>query len=120
MDLRPFALVPAPVVAAAPHYQGAREQPLKTWFPDIYWYNFFQQFKDHFTPAGAMGPNQVLFAATFLKNIALFRWQQHQRKIENKTNIPINWEKFKAFLRQSLGKSKAFIDTIWRTIRKDF
>ena len=42
------APVPAPVVAAALHYEGLRERPLKAWFLDIYWnkthlecYNFF-------------------------------------------------------------------------------
>ena len=82
LDSRPLAPVPAP--AAAPHYEGPCERPLKAWFPDIYWgkthlecYNFFQQCKDHFAPAGATGLNQVLFAAIFLKDTALFRWQQH-------------------------------------------
>ena len=47
--LQAFAPVPASVVAAAPHYEGSCERPLKPWFPDIYWgkiylgcYNFFQ------------------------------------------------------------------------------
>ena len=124
LDSRPLAPVPAP--AAALHYEGPRERPLKAWFPDIYWgkthlecYNFFQQCKDHFAIAGATGSNRVPFAATFLKHTALFRWQQHQRKVENQTNTSISWEEFKAFLCQSLGKSEAFDDTIWSTIRKD-
>ena len=66
-----------------------------------------------------MGSNQVPFAATFLKDTALFRWQQHQCKVEDQTNVSISWEGFKAFFRQSLGKSEAFVDTIWSTIRKD-
>ena len=48
LDSRSPAPVPAPVVAAAPHYEGPRERFLKAWFPDIYWgktylecYNFF-------------------------------------------------------------------------------
>ena len=117
MDSGPFAPVPAP--AAALHYEGVCEKPLKARFPDIYWgkthleyYNFFQQYKDHFAIAGATGSNRVLFAATFLKDTALFRWQQYQRKVEDQTNTPISWEGFKAFLRQSLGESKAFVDTI--------
>ena len=75
--------------------------------------------KDHFATTGATGPNRVPFAATFLKNIALFRWQQHQRKIEDQTNVPISWKRFKAFIRQSLSKSEVFVNTIWSTIRKD-
>ena len=77
-----FAPIPASVVAAALHYKGPRERFLKAWFPDIYWskthlkcYNFFQKCKYHFAIAGATGLNQVFFAATFLKDTALFRWQ---------------------------------------------
>ena len=119
LDSRPPAPVPALVVTAAPHYEGSRKWPLKAWFLDIYWskthlecYNFFQQCEDHFATAGATGPNQVLFAATLLKNTILFQWQQHQRKIEDQINVLISWEGFKAFLCQRLGKSKAFVDTI--------
>ena len=36
-DSRLLALVPAPVVTAAPHDKGPREKPLKAWFSDIYW-----------------------------------------------------------------------------------
>ena len=79
LDSRSLAPVLAPVIAAAPHYEGLRERPLKAWFPDIYWSkthlecsNFFQQCKDHFAIAIATGPNQVSFAATFLKNTAMF------------------------------------------------
>ena len=63
-----------------------------------------------------MGPNQVLLVATFLKNTALFQWQQHQRKIEDQTNVLISWERFKAFFCQSLGESETFVSTI----TKDF
>ena len=122
-----FAPVPAPVFAAAPHYEGPRERSLKARFLDIYrdktqleCYNFFQQYESHFATAGATSPNRVLFAATFLKNTALFCWQQHQRKIENQTNALISLKRFKAFLCQSLNKFEAFVNTIWSTIRKDF
>ena len=124
LDSRPLAPVPAP--AAVPHYEGPCKRPLKARFPDIYWdkthlecYNFFQQCKDHFISADATGLNRVPFAATFLKDTALFRWQQHQHKIEDQTNVSISWKRFKAFLCQSLGESEAFVDTIWSTIRKD-
>ena len=47
-DSRASAPVSAPVVAATSYYEGPREQPPKTWFPDIYrnkthleYYNFF-------------------------------------------------------------------------------
>ena len=66
-----------------------------------------------------MGPNRVLFAATFLQDIALFNWQQHQRKLEDQTHVLISWEGFKVFLCQSLSESEAFVDTICSSIRKD-
>ena len=73
------ALVPAPVVAVAPQYEGRCKRLLNAGFLDIYWdkthlkyYNFFQQCKDHFATAGATGLNRVLFATTFLKDIAFF------------------------------------------------
>ena len=68
---------------------------------------------------GAKSLNWVPFAFIFLKDTALFCWQQHQRKMENKTDISITWKEFKAFLCQSLGESEAFIDIIWSTIWKD-
>ena len=126
LDLKFLVLVLALIVAAVPHYKGSRKRALEAWFPDIYWgkthlkcYNFFQKCKDHFATTGATGLNRVLFVATFLKNTALFWWQQHQHKIEDQTNIPISWERFKAFFCQSLGKFEAFVDTIWSTIKKD-
>ena len=79
-----LAPVPAPVVAAAPYYEGPRERHPKAWFPKIYWgktdlecYNFFQQYKDYFVIAGATGSNRVLFAAIFFKDTILFCWQQY-------------------------------------------
>ena len=117
----------APVIAAFPHYERLHERPLKAHFSDIYqgktylkYYTFFQQCKDHFATADATGPNRVPFTATFLKDTALFHWQQHQRKIKDQTNVPISWKGFKAFFCQSLGKSEAFVDTIQSIIWKIF
>ena len=79
LDFKLPATVPAPVIAAAPHYESPHKRPPKAWFPDIYWdkthlkcYNFFQQCKDYFANAGATSPNRVPFTAIFLKNTALF------------------------------------------------
>ena len=113
------APVPAPVVATAPNYKGPHERPLNVQFPDIYWdkmhlkcYNFFQQCKDHFATTGPTGSNQVPFAAIFLKNMPLFRCQQHHCKIEAQIDVSISWKRFKSFFCQSVSKSKAFINTI--------
>ena len=75
-------------------------------------YNFFQQCKDYFAIASAIGRNWVLFATIFLKNITFFYRQQYQYKIKDKINIFISWKRFKAFICQSLGKSKAFVNII--------
>ena len=80
LSLPPTIPVPAPFVAAAPHYKGPHEWPLKAWFSDISWdktylkwYNFFQKCEDHFAIADVTGPNRVLLAATFLKYTILLR-----------------------------------------------
>ena len=126
LDFKPLTPFPAPVVAVVLHYESPRERPLKARFPDIHrgkvhleCYNFFQKCKDHFTSAGSIGSNRVPFGAIFLKNTALFRWRQLQRKIEDQTNVLISWKGFKAFICESLGESKAFVNTVWSTIRKD-
>ena len=54
-----------------------------------------------------------------IREQALFCWQQHKAKNAGETDVPLTWEEFKAFLRRSLGESRAFVDSIWRTIRRD-
>ena len=124
LEVRPLAPAPAPQPLVFP--DGPRERPLKARFPELYrgkthmeCYNFIQQCEDHFATAGAKGPNRVPFAAIFLREQALFHWQQHKAKNAGETDVPLTWEKFKAFLRWSLGESRAFVDSIWRTIRRD-
>ena len=82
-------------------------------------YNFFQQCKDYFATAGIKDQNWIFFATTFLKNMAMFCWQQHQQKVEDKIDISITWKEFKVFFYQSLGKSKEFVDIILNIIWKD-
>ena len=50
------------------------EQPLKAWFPNLYYgnshldcYCFYQQCEDHFDTAGASGPNRIPFTILFLR-----------------------------------------------------
>ena len=72
------------------------ERPLKAWAPDLYrskthmeYYNFWRKCENYFATTGAMGLNCIPFAATFLKDQALFCGQQYQRKLANKTNVSI-------------------------------
>ena len=82
-------------------------------------YNFIQQCEDYFTTAKAKKPNRMSFIATFLWEQALICWQQHKAKNAGKTDVPLTWEKIKVFFCQSLGESQAFVDSIWKTIRRD-
>ena len=124
LDFKPLALLPAPALALQ-QYKGPCERPLKDQFLDVYqgkthleFSNFFQQYEEYFAIAGAKSKSWVLFVAIFFKDTPLFCWQQYQRKVEDEANISIIWEKFKAFLCQSLGECKVFVDTIWSTIKK--
>ncbi len=82
-------------------------------------YNFCQQYEDHFATCGAIGPNRIPFAASFLRDRINFRWQQHKRKLEAESSVPISWDEFKAFLRRALGDSRAFVDSYWTKIKRD-
>ena len=75
-------------------------------------YNFCHKYKNNFTNAKAKKYNRIFFAAIFFEDKVLFLWQQYKRKINIKTNVPITWKKFKAFLCQSLKKSQAFVNSI--------
>ena len=67
--------------APAPQPESLCKRRLKARALDIYrynihmeHYNFCRQCEDHFATADATKPNRMLFAPTFLKNQALFRW----------------------------------------------
>ncbi len=68
-------------------------------------YKLCQQCEDHFATCGAFRPNQILFAAFFLQDQINFCWQQHKRKLEVESSVPISWDKFKVFLWKALGDS---------------
>ncbi len=100
---------------------------LKAKNPDLYYgnshiecYYFCQQCEDHFETAGAKDHRRLPFAASFLKEKILFRWQQHQSKIERDSAAPLTWNEFKTSLRKNLGESTAFVNNIWSKIRRDF
>ena len=114
------------VLEARAPSDGACEKPLKARLPDVYYgkshikcYNFCQQCKDHFAIAWAKGPNCIPFVAFFLRDRINFRWQQYKRKHEAKRIILIIWKEFKTFLCQSLGDSRAFVNSYWAKIKID-
>ena len=104
---------------------GPREGQLEARPPDLYYgkshmefYHFCQQCEDHFATAGATGSNRTPFAASFLRDRISFRWHQHKRRNQT-AEAPLPWVEFKAFLRKSLGDSRAFVDTTWSRIERD-
>ena len=95
--------------ARAPPSDSPREKPLKARSSDVdcgkshmECYNFCQQYEDHFATAEAKGPNRIPFAVSFLQDRINFRWHQYKRKHEAESTVPITWEEFKTFVRQSL------------------
>ncbi len=122
----PTALVapaaPAPDVEA----RDNTDRPLKSRNPDLYYsnlhmeyYYFCQQCEDHFEVAGSLGHKRVPFAAGFLKDRILNRWQQHKTCMQCNQLTPMTWDKFKAFLRKSLGESNVFVGHVWSKLRGD-
>ncbi len=62
--------------------KGGSGDKLKAKTSDIYYskshiqyYNFYQQYEDHFATARASEPNQILFVDFFLGDQINFRWQ---------------------------------------------
>ena len=122
LEARPPALAPQQLV----FWESPCEQSLKARFPELYYskthiecYNFIQQCEDYFAIAGAKKPNCVPFAAIFFWEHALFRWQQYKAKNAGKTDVALTWEEFKAFFCWSLGESQVFVNSIWKTIKRD-
>lgn len=108
------------------HPEVPGERPLEARFPDLYFgkshmgcYYFCQQCEDHSDTARATGSNRTPFAASFLRGRISFRWHQHKRRL-GEGLAPITWAEFKAFLRKNLGDSRAFVDSIWSRIKRDF
>ena len=80
-------------------------------------YRFCQQCKDYFEIAGAKRPNRIPFAALFLRGSVTQQWLQHKRCRTGA--LPITWAKFKHFLQKNLGDSRAFVDSIWKKIKRN-
>ena len=105
---------------------GPCERSLKVSFPELYrgkthikYYNFIEQCEDYFATAKVKRPNRIPFAATFFWKQALFWWQQPKAKNADETKVRFTWEEFKAFFCQSLWELWTFVDSIWKTIRRD-
>ncbi len=106
--------------------KGGSGDKLKVTTPDVYrgrshieYYNFCQQCEDHFAIYEATGPNLIPFPASFLRDQINFRWQQHKRKLEAESSVPIFWNEFKVFLRKALEDFLAFEDSYWTKIKRD-
>ncbi len=106
--------------------KGGSGDKLKAKTSDVYrgrshmgYYNFCQQCEDHFATCGATRPNRIPFVAFFLQDRINFRWQQHKRKLEAKSLVPISWDEFKAFLQKALGDFRTFVDSYWMKIRRN-
>ena len=70
-------------------------------------------------PARATGFNWTPFAAFFLRGNISVRWTQFKCRNRGEKLTPITWIEFKAFLRKNLRKSKSFVNSIWRKLKKD-
>ena len=78
---------------------------------------FCQQCKDHFETARAKGPKKIPFAALFLRGSVTYQWLQHKRRRDGA--VPMTWAEFKDFLQRNLEDSRAFVDSIWKKVKRD-
>ena len=104
----------------------SRDRSFKARNPDLYYkslhikcYYFCRQYENHFDTAGATSHKHVPFAASFLRDWINFRWQQHKTQVESDNAISTTWDKFKAFLWQTLRESTSFVTSIWTKIKQD-
>ncbi len=68
---------------------------------------------------GLLGHKRVPFTTGFLKDCILNWWQQHKTCMQCNQIASLTWDKFKAFLRKSLGESNAFVGHVWSKLRRD-
>ena len=119
-------LAPASVFAPALIVAKITQEKLKARLLNIYrkkshmdCYNFCQQYENYFTTAGATRATRIPFAVFFLRDRISFRWQKYKRRYDAKTPVPVTWDEFKTFFRQSLSNSQAFVDTYWGKLKRD-
>lgn len=53
-------------------------------------YNFCQQSEDYFANVGAKRPNHILFVTSFLLDYISFYLQQHKRKLDSESLVPLS------------------------------
>ncbi len=112
--------------ALATEARDDTDRPFKTRNLDLYYghshiecYYFCQQYEDHFEVTGSLGHKRIPFAAGFLKDCILNRWQQHKTRMQCNRLVSMTWDKLKAFLRKSLGESNASVGHVWGKLRRD-
>ena len=100
------------------------KQPLKTRFPELDYgnihmdcYQFCQQCEDHFKTAKTKRPNRIPFAASFLGGSVTQQWLQHKQRCDG--TMAMTWPEFKEFLRKNLNNSRAFVDSVWKKVKRD-
>ena len=114
-----------PVPLAEPRHDIS-DRPVRARNPDLYYgnlhiecYHLCQQWKDNFETAGPKGHKRVPFAASFLKDRILHRWQQNKTRTDGNPAAHLSWNELKVFLRQSIGESDAFVGNVWSKMRSD-
>ena len=103
-----------------------RGETLNTKVPKVYYvklyidcYHFYQRCKDYFETARATKANRNLFAAFFFRGNISLRWTQFKCHHQDEELNPITWAVFNVFLQKNLGKSKSFVDNIWKKLTKE-
>ena len=101
-----------------------REQPFKVQFLDPYYgnlhidcYLFCQQCEDHFKTAGAKWLNRNPFATWFLCGLVTQQWLQHKQRRDGA--MLMTWPEFKEFLQKYFGDFRAFVDSVWKKVKRD-
>ncbi len=126
-DCQNLAPAPAPAPPPADAQEETSDRPLKARNLDLHYgnshiecYYFCQKCKEHFDTEGAIDHKRVPFAAFFLKDRILYRWQQHKASCKRSRAVPLFWKEFKDHLRKSLSESNAFVGSVWSRMRGDF
>ena len=83
------------------------------------YYHFCQQCKDHFETAGITKANQTSLTAFFLCGNINIYWTKYKHRYQSKEFTSISQTEFKAFLQKNLRKSKSFVNSIWKKLKRN-